>query len=241
MPSLLTPSVHPIPKRPMGALVCVPWPLPAGQQVVVRVALEACPLAHPTAPVDEPEPAAEPQEAPLPLGRYALPHIAVHVTEGVPPPLPEGWILLPRTKTRAPMLPKQPPPFLASGSDRRPSWPPLRHGFGAADGHDVEGANSTMSVTESALGGRGLRVPQRELTPKAAGADRSGEPGEEAATDDELDRRWDTDEEAGWILACPLGPANIAQVSENPCGVFPSIFISNFFLKRPFSGDLSHN
>ena len=64
----------------MGAFVCVPWPLPAGQQVVVRVALEACPLAPPTAPVDEPELAAEPQEALLPLGRHALPHIVVHVT-----------------------------------------------------------------------------------------------------------------------------------------------------------------
>ena len=83
--------------------------------------------------------------------------------------------------------------------DRRPSWPPLRHGLGAADGHDVEGANSTTYVTESALGGRGPRAPQRELEPNAAGAYRSGEPGEEAATD-EVYRRWDTDEVAGWIL-----------------------------------------
>jgi len=108
----------------MGALVCVPLPLPAGQQVVVRVALEACPLAPPTAPVGEPELAAEPQEALLPLGRYALPHIAVHVTQGVPPPLPEGWILRPRAKTRAPTLPKQPPPFLAPGAiGGRPGHP----------------------------------------------------------------------------------------------------------------------
>ena len=116
MPSLLKPSVQPIPKRPMGALVCVPCTLPARQQVVVRVALEACPLAPPTAPVDEPELAAEPQEAPLPLGRYALPHIAVHVTQGVPLPLPEGWILLPRAKTRAATLSKQPSPLLVPGA-----------------------------------------------------------------------------------------------------------------------------
>ena len=87
------------------------------------------------------------------------------------------------------------------------SWLPLRHGLGAADGHDVEGANSTTYVAESALGGRGPRAPQRELEPNAAGAYRSGEPGEEAATDDEVYRRWDTDEVAGWIL-----------------GAFPSIF-----------------
>ena len=61
-----------------------------------------------------------------------------------------------------------------------------------------------MYVTESALGGRGPRAPQRELEPNAAGAYRSGEPGEEAATD-EVYRRWDTDEVAGWILgAFPL-------------------------------------
>ena len=85
-------------------------------EAVVEVALEACPLAPPTAPVDEPRLAAEPQEALLPLGRYALPNIAVHVTQGVPPPLPEGWILLPRAKTKAPKLPKQPSPLLAPGA-----------------------------------------------------------------------------------------------------------------------------
>ena len=34
---------------------------------------------------------------------------------------------------------------------------------------------------------------------------------------------------------------NMAPVPGNPCGIFPSVFSSSFYLKTQFSGDLSHS
>ena len=99
----------------MGALICLPWPQTAERILVFRVGMETERTRAAAGQGDEPEPAAEPHDPLQPLGQYAIPYIAVHTAAGVPRPLPEGWIILPRAKAPPPTMPKQPPPFAPPG------------------------------------------------------------------------------------------------------------------------------